>query len=70
MKIKDTLHEIVIAIRQYSYGGFMQIKLANYLVYRHAGDTVLSDNCVAICKIQHACIGERVSMHWSLPAGC
>ena len=36
MKIRDTLHEIVIIIRphirQYSYGDFMQIKLATWYI--------------------------------------
>ena len=49
VKIRDTLHEIMIVIRphirQYSYDGFMQIKLANYLVYRNVEDTVMSGNC-------------------------
>ena len=64
MKIRDTSHKIVIIIRprikQYSYDGFMQIKLANYLVYRNAEDTVMSGDCAnAKCNMHAlACIGH------------
>ena len=46
MKIRYTWREIVIIIRlyirQYSYCGFMQIRSANYLAYKHYEDTILS----------------------------
>ena len=62
MKIRDTSHEIMIVIRQYSYDayGFIQIKLANYLVYRNAEDTVMSGKCTNAKFYLHAsaCIGD------------
>ena len=72
MKNRDKSNEIVLVIRphirQYSYGGFMQITLAKYLlaIYgRHPEDTIVSGNCVhakslnSTCMHQHhACIGH------------
>ena len=72
----DTLQasEIVIVIRprirQYSYGGFMQIKLANCLVYnRHAEDTSLSCNymhSILHARIDHSGCYQKSQASWVL----